>query len=265
MASASPRKPKSRRRWVIKVGSRMVCGGGPLLLRHWMHQVSVLRRRHRIDIVWVTSGAIASAVERTDYRKPDRKLSEKQALSAIGQPQLMDLYNLSLQATGLLGAQILLTYDDMRAADRRRNLQTTLEQLLAWQVVPILNENDAVATEEIKFGDNDRLSAKVATLIGADRLVIGTDVAGLYDKNPADHADAALIHQLDRVTPAWLGRVGRSAGSAVGTGGMYSKLVAAREAARAGIETWLVKGDIPDVLLQVALDRPVGTRIGVKA
>ena len=255
------KKKKPLQRWVVKVGSKMVCTGGPLLLRHWMQQVALLKRNHQIETIWVTSGAIASAVERTDFKKPNRQLSEKQALSAIGQPQLMELYNISLQAAGLVGAQILLTYGDMRDFDRRANLENTLNQLLDWKVVPVLNENDAIATEEIKFGDNDSLSAKVAILSGADRLVICTDVEGLYDKNPSRYPDARLIHQLDSVSDGAISKVAKTAGSSVGTGGMFSKLKAAREATREGIETWLVKGDIPNVLLQVAEGKSVGTQI----
>src|SRR5690349_2082249 len=175
-----------RERWVIKAGSNMVCAGGPILLRAWMSQIAILRKQHKIEVIWVTSGAIASAVDRTAADERNRKqkqkkrsLPEKQALSAIGQPIVMDLYNLSLQAVGLLGAQILLTADDLANKKRRENFQNTLEQLLKWQVTPILNENDAVATEEIKFGDNDSLSAKVAATAGAERLIILTDVDGL--------------------------------------------------------------------------------------
>lgn len=256
---------KSRRRWVVKVGSRMVCNGGPLLLRHWMQQVARLRRDHQIEVVWVTSGAIASAVERTNFRKSSRELSEKQALSAIGQPLLMDLYNLSTQAAGLVGAQILLTYDDTTDRARRKNLENTLNKLLEWDVVPILNENDAVATEEIRFGDNDSLSAKVAICIGAERLVIGTDVEGLYDRDPNAFSDAHLIHELSQVGEDQLRKVGKKSGSEMGSGGMYSKLSAAQEATREGIETWLVKGDRPNVLIEVAEEMKVGTRIGKRS
>src|SRR5262245_19496006 len=154
-------KRKKLQRWVVKAGSNMVCSGGPLLLRAWMQQVAMLRRRYGIEVIWVTSGAIASAVDRADlfegsrrpslrkqsnaYRLPregrKRTLAEKQALSAIGQPIVMDLYLLSLHAAGQLGAQILLTYDDLADRDRRTNFKNTLEQLLKWQVTPILNEN----------------------------------------------------------------------------------------------------------------------------
>ena len=251
-----------KERWVVKAGSNMVCSGGPILLRAWMNQVATLHRRHGVEVIWVTSGAIASAVDRTDFKKSGRTLADKQALSAIGQPLVMDLYNLALQASGLLGAQILLTYDDMANAGRRRNFQSTLEKLLDWKVTPILNENDAVATQEIKFGDNDSLSAKVARVTGADRLVILTDVDGLYDSDPKKNKRARRITRLDSVSASLLKQVGAAPGSSRGTGGMLSKLLAAREATRAGIECWLVKGDKPNVLLDVALNQKVGTTIG---
>lgn len=252
---------KKMRRWVIKAGSNMVCGGGPLLLRSWMSQVAVLRKHHRIEVIWVTSGAIASAVERTDFSKTNRQLAEKQALSAIGQPMIMDLYNLALGASGLLGAQILLTYDDLANAERRRNFQNTVEKLLEWGVTPVLNENDAVATQEIKFGDNDSLSAKVARVSGAERLVILTDVPGLYDSDPKKNPGARRIERLEGVSARVLGSIDQAAGSSRGTGGMFSKLSAAREASDHGIQTWLVQGDLPSILLEVAEDHAVGTQV----
>ena len=252
----------SRRRWVIKAGSNMVCAGGPLLARAWMHQLVRLKSKHGVEVIWVTSGAIASATERTKFKgSKQRTLSEKQALSAIGQPLVMDLYNLALQTTGMLGAQVLLTYDDLANKARRGNFANTIEQLLKWDVTPILNENDAVATEEIKFGDNDSLSAKVADVMGAERLVILTDVEGLYDADPRKNKRAQLVHRLDGVTKKLLAQTGTSAGSSRGTGGMYSKLCAAQEASKRGIEAWLVKGDLPEILLRVASNDIVGTRI----
>ena len=259
-------KSRKSKRWVIKAGSSMVCSGGPLLLRAWMQQVAALKRDHGIEVIWVTSGAIASAVDRTQFiRHLEKKtLSQKQALSAIGQPLVMDLYNLALQTNGLIGAQVLLTYDDVANKHRRANFINTMEQLLAWDVTPVLNENDAVATEEIKFGDNDTLSAKVACAMKADRLIILTDVEGLYDADPRQHKDAKLLNQLKGIFKKTLDSTGRHAGSPRGTGGMYSKLTAAKMAARQGIETWLVKGDGPQVLLKVAENQTVGTRIQVK-
>ncbi|MBI3543334.1 MAG: glutamate 5-kinase [Deltaproteobacteria bacterium] len=257
-------KKRRRRRWVVKAGSNMVCSGGPLLARAWMQQLGALKREHGVEVIWVTSGAIASATERTHFLpKGKRTLSEKQALSAIGQPLVMDLYNLALQTTGMLGAQVLLTYDDLSNRERRSNFANTLEQLLKWDVTPILNENDAVATEEIKFGDNDSLSAKIAAVMKAERLIILTDVEGLYDSDPRRNPSAELVHSLARVTPKLLAQTGSHSGSSRGTGGMYSKLKAAREAGLKGIETWLVKGDLPHVLTRVADDEIVGTRIRV--
>ena len=257
---------QKRSRWVIKAGSNIVCTGGPLLLRAWMRELALLRKRHGIEVVWVTSGAIASAVDRTGFAKRDRKLPEKQALSAIGQPLVMDLYNIALQTSGLLGAQILLTYSDLAHRERREKIfRNTVEQLLAWEVTPVLNENDAIATEEIKFGDNDSLSAKVARVVEADRLIILTDVDGLYDRDPKGNPDARLVPSLPGVASSLLkslakGETQRAKGGR-GTGGMYSKVRAASEASREGIETWLVRGDRPSVLLDVAAGKAIGTRI----
>lgn len=239
----------------------MVCSGGPILVRSWMQQLVTLRKKYGIEVVWVTSGAIASARERTDFNKKNRTLSEKQALSAIGQPMVMDLYNIALQSVGLLGSQVLLTYDDLSNSSRKKNLGNTLEKLLEWKVVPILNENDAVATDEIKFGDNDSLSAKVAVHLKADRLLILTDVDGFFDSDPRKNKDARLIETMQGVSAKDLKTSGLKAASQVGSGGMFSKLLAAQTATRKGIETWLVRGDLPGVLTRVAANESLGTRI----
>ena len=239
----------------------MVCEGGPILLRAWMQQVATLRKKYGVEVIWVTSGAIASAVDRTGFKKLSRKLAEKQALSAIGQPIIMDLYNISLQASGLIGAQILLTYDDLSHPSRRKNFQNTVKKLLEWEITPILNENDAVATEEIRFGDNDSLSAKVAKFTDADRLIILTDVEGLYDSDPKKNPHARLLSELHGVSPGILAQTSPRSGSTRGTGGMYSKLKAAQEASKSKIDTWLVKGDRPSVLIEIAKDHPVGSRV----
>jgi glutamate 5-kinase len=259
-------------RWVVKAGSNMIVSGGPMLIRAWMQQVSQLRKKHRIEIVWVTSGAIATAIEFVTGRNgakvklaKKRTLSEKQALSAIGQPLVLDLYTLALQAQGLGGAQVLLTYEDLADAKRKQNFQNTIEQLLTWKITPILNENDAVATQEIRFGDNDSLSARVARTLGADRLVILTDVEGLYESDPRKNPTARLVPELRGVPPKMLKKLeresGAKGGTARGTGGMYSKLLASKIASDAGIETFLVKGDEPNVLLEVAAGHVVGTCI----
>lgn len=253
----------SRERWVVKAGSNLIHEGGPLLLRAWMRDVARLRRRG-IEVIWITSGAIATGVERTGFRKAKRSLVEGQALSAIGQPLLMDTYNAALAATGLLGAQILLTASDIKGRATRTLLTQTLERLLTWKVVPVLNENDATANEEIRFGDNDALSALVAGMMRADRLVIMTDVAGLCDKDPKRFADAKILHHIPSVTNAILATASSAPGSSRSRGGMRSKLLAARTAQKKNIETWLVPGARGSVLLEIAERRPVGTRIGRK-
>lgn len=253
-----------RKRWVIKAGSNMVCSGGPLLLRSWSMQIQQLKRDFNIEVIWVTSGAISSARERLNNNlnsKNSLRLSEKQALSAIGQPMVMEIYNMALQAEGLRGAQVLLTYDDLANLKRRSNLKNTLETLLNWDVIPILNENDTVATDEIKFGDNDSLSARVATHLKADRLIILTDVLGLFTADPNKNPKANLISELKKITKKDLQKSGLRSGSSRGTGGMYSKLLAAQLASKNGIETFLVKGDLPAVLLDLAKGINHGTRI----
>lgn len=230
-------------------------------MRSWAQQILQLKSEFSIEVIWVTSGAISTAREKLKLKKRESLLSEKQALSAIGQPVVMDLYNMALQAEGLRGAQLLLTYDDMANLKRRNNLRATLETLLKWNVIPILNENDTVATEEIKFGDNDSLSARVAVHAHADRLVILTDVIGLYDSDPSENPKAQLIQSVDKITKKDLAKPGLRGGSSRGTGGMYSKLLAAQMATAKGVETFLVKGDTPAVLVQLAKGVQIGTRI----
>jgi glutamate 5-kinase len=252
------------RRWVIKAGSKMVCDGGPLLMRAWMLQVAQLKKKYNIDVIWVTSGAIAWAVSRTNFKSAKRTLPQKQALSAIGQPLVMDQYVLALQSANLLGSQVLLTAGDMKDAVRGKNLQNTLTELLKWKVIPILNENDAVATEEIKFGDNDSLAAKVAVMMKAERVVLMTDVEGLFDSDPNKNPDATLVRYRPKVGKAEFALADRKSVSKVGTGGMYSKLLAAEMAGKNKIITHLVKGDIPNNLLHIAQGTSIGTQFGGK-
>jgi glutamate 5-kinase len=221
-----------------------------------------LRKNHNVEIIWVTSGAIAWATQRTNFQKKKRTLPQKQALSAIGQPLVMDQYNLALQSAGLLGSQVLLTAGDMNHDTRRRNLQNTLNELLKWQIIPILNENDAVSTEEIQFGDNDALASHVAEMMKAERLILLTDVDGLYDSDPTKNKGARLISYCKTVGKTEKKMAKKKAKSAVGTGGMFSKLSAAERALKSGIITHLLRGDIPNNLIDIARGVPVGTQIG---
>jgi glutamate 5-kinase len=252
---------KKKTRWVIKAGSQMVVQGGPLLLRHWMEQVLKLQEQN-IEVIWVTSGAIALAKQKTHFNKNQRTLPEKQALSAIGQPVVMDHYLLALQANSLKGAQVLLTNEDIRLKDRKNNLKNTFEQLLKWKYVPVLNENDAVSTAEIQFGDNDSLASQVAVMMKAQKLILLTDVDGLYDKNPKKNKDAKLIPFVKKLTQSQVLAAKDSGKSVHGTGGMYSKLLAAQFAQKANIQTHLVRGDWPNNLVLLSEGQAIGTQIG---
>lgn len=251
-----------KRTWVVKAGSKMVCEGGLLLMRTWMQQVLQLKKKYNIDVIWVTSGAIAWATKKSDFKKSKRTLPQKQALSAIGQPLIMDQYNLALKSAGLLGAQVLLTAGDMEDKIRRKNLKNTLQQLIKWKVIPIINENDAVATEEIKFGDNDSLAAQVAMMMKAERLVLMTDVDGLFKTDPNLDPNAELILYRKTLTVKDLRLAPIHSKSNMGTGGMYSKLMASQKSIRSGIVTHLVRGDWPNNLIEIAKGRAVGTQIG---
>lgn len=256
---------KIKERWIVKAGSNMICSGGPMLIRSWMQQVSILRKKHGIEVIWVTSGAIATAVDfmvdRGGFSRKKRTLSEKQALSAIGQPLVLELYTIGLHAQGLGAAQVLLTYEDLADTTRRENFQNTIEKLLDWKVTPILNENDAVATQEIRFGDNDSLSARVAKAVSAKRLIILTDVDGLYETDPRIDPTARLVPELKTISPKLIREMSKSAGSDRGTGGMLSKLIAAKLASDNGIRTHLVKGDESNVLIELAAGHMHGTVI----
>jgi glutamate 5-kinase len=186
----------------------MVIEGGPRLIRSWMKQVDILKTEYDVDVIWVTSGAIATARHQikketgqtlNSSRDALTALAEKQALSALGQPIVMHLYNRALAAEKLFGSQVLLTADDLANRDRRKNLVRTLSTLVKWGVLPILNENDAVSTTEIQFGDNDQLSALVATHMKADRLLLLTDVDGLYDSDPKKNTQARHVSELAKV------------------------------------------------------------------
>lgn len=260
--------PKERI-WVVKAGSQMVVDGGPLLIRDWMRQVASLQK-DGIRVVWVTSGAIASARERLPHFSPSTPppastastpnrsgqptrgdLPTQQALSALGQIFVIEQYKLALENLGLQAAQVLLTAEDLAHRSRRQNLTNTLRRLIEWRAIPILNENDAVSTAEIQFGDNDRLSALVARALGAERLVILTDTEGLYDQDPRQNPNAKLLAAIPRVNSRHILSASNTPGSSRGKGGMLSKLLAAQLAGRDGIPVHLVKGDTSKVLLKI--------------
>jgi glutamate 5-kinase len=247
--------------WVIKIGSQLLIDGGPLLIRALMAETAWLVKKKKVRCVWVSSGAIATARKKLDHSY--HSLPEKQALSAIGQPLVMENYNLALHTHGLNGAQILLSYSDFARSESRNNFKSTIKQLLEWNIIPIINENDAVATHEIQFGDNDQLSAMVAQEIKADRLIILTNVNGVYDRHPDDPKAVQLSYiSTTSVTSSFIQQLTKSKKSEMGRGGMSSKLLAAQRAAKSKIQTTIVKGDQPKVLERLYHKENLGTQIG---
>ncbi|KFB69918.1 glutamate 5-kinase [Candidatus Accumulibacter vicinus] len=251
----------SARRLVIKVGSALVTNNGEGLdlaaIDEWARQIAELCPTGR-QIVLVSSGAIACGLQRLGWHKRPRAVHELQAAAAVGQMGLAQVYERAFARYGLHTAQILLTHDDL--ADRKRylNARSTLSTLLQLGVVPIINENDTVVTDEIKFGDNDTLGALVANLIEADCLLILTDQQGLFTADPRKDATATLISEARAGNPALEAMAG-GVGSAFGKGGMITKVIAAKRAARSGAHTVIASGRETDVIVRLARGEPLGT------
>ncbi|HXV36882.1 MAG TPA: glutamate 5-kinase [Myxococcota bacterium] len=250
------------RRIVVKIGSSILTRDGELQSRVFgdvSRQVSELLDAGR-EVVIVSSGAIAIGARELGWSHGDRPVPEKQAAAAVGQIGLIEQYRRRFARRGRRVAQILVTRSGLEDRERFINARHTLLELLRIGVVPIVNENDTVATDEIRFGDNDNLSATVANLIGADLLVILTDVEGLYREPPRAGATPTLFDVVERVTPEIETAAGGST-SAFGRGGMTTKLEAAQAAARCGATTVLCNGRRRDVLLRVAAGEAVGTMV----
>ena len=248
------------RRWVIKVGSALLTNDGRGLdasvVKMLADQLVALRSRGR-DVVLVSSGAIVAGLARLNLSERPREVHVSQAAAAVGQSALVRAYEEHLSPHGVTTAQILLSHADVRARDRYLNARSTLSTLLAMNVLPIVNENDTVVTDEIRLGDNDTLAALVANLVDADALLILTDQDGLMDSDPRHAVDARLIQTADVHDSALDAMAGE--GSALGRGGMATKLSAARLAARSGTATIIANGRQPDVIAQIAEGVPLGT------
>jgi glutamate 5-kinase len=251
------------RRLVVKVGSSLVTNEGQGLdhaaLARWAEQIAELKRRKN-EVVLVSSGAVAEGMQRLGWKRRPNALHELQAAAAVGQMGLVEAYESCFRKHDLHTAQILLTHEDL--ADRKRylNARSTLRTLLDLGVIPVINENDTVATDEIRFGDNDTLAALVTNLIEADALVILTDQPGLYTKDPRRHADAELIKEA-RAGDASLEKMAGGVGSHIGSGGMLTKVLAARRAARSGAATIIASGKEPDVLIRLVSGEAIGTQL----
>jgi len=248
------------RRWVIKVGSALLTDDGRGLdlavVSRLADQLAVLRAGGR-DVVLVSSGAIVAGLARLKLSERPHEVNLSQAAAAVGQSALVRAYEECLGPHGVTTAQILLSHADVRARDRYLNARSTLNTLLSMDVLPIVNENDTVVTDEIRLGDNDTLAALVANLVDADALLILTDQDGLMDGDPRRAANAQLIQSADVHDPE-LDQVA-GGGSAVGRGGMATKLSAARLAARSGTGTVIANGRVPGVVAGVAAGESVGT------
>ncbi|WP_068806649.1 glutamate 5-kinase [Thauera phenolivorans] len=252
---------KNARRLVVKVGSALVTNNGAGLdkaaLADWARQIAALRAEGR-EILLVSSGSIAAGIQRLGWKKRPHEIHRLQAAAAVGQMGLVEAYEKAFAAEGLQTAQILLTHEDLSDRTRYLNGRSTLHTLLELGVVPIINENDTVVTDEIKFGDNDTLGALVANLVEAEALIILTDQQGLYTSDPRSNPDATLISEgraEDRRYEAMAG----GAGSGISKGGMITKIRAAQRAARSGAHTCIASGREPDPLLRLAAGEPLGT------
>lgn len=251
------------RRLVIKVGSSLVTNEGRGLdldaVEQWSRQIAALHAQQR-QVVLVSSGAVAEGMARLGWPRRPSAMHELQAAAAVGQMGLVQAYEAAFARHGIRTAQILLTHEDL--ADRRRylNARSTLYTLLGLGVVPIVNENDTVVTDEIRLGDNDTLGALVTNLIEAETLVILTDQTGLYTADPRKDPSAELI-RVARAGDATLEAMAGGSGTNIGTGGMLTKVLAAKRAANSGGHTIIASGREPDVLLRLTAGEPIGTEL----
>lgn len=250
-------------RLVAKVGSSLVTNEGRGLDRaavaHWAAQISTLRKQGK-QVVLVSSGAIAEGMARLGWRKRPSVMHELQAAAAVGQMGLCQAYEAAFAEYGLRTAQILLTHEDLADRHRYLNARSTLFALLRLGVVPIVNENDTVVTDEIRLGDNDTLGALVTNLIEADTLIILTDQRGLYDADPRKHPDARFMAHAQAGDPA-LEAMADGAGSGIGTGGMLTKVLAAKRAAHSGAHTVIASGRESNVLTRLAQGECIGSEL----
>ena len=256
---------RSARRIVVKVGSSLVTNEGrgldEVAIGEWSRQLAALVRgagaEHR-EVIMVSSGAVAEGMKRLGWKVRPREIHELQAAAAVGQMGLAQMYETKLREQGMHSAQVLLTHADLADRERYLNARSTLLTLLDLGVVPVINENDTVVNDEIKFGDNDTLGALVANLIEADLLVILTDQKGLYSADPRRDPEARFIHEA-RAGDVALEAMAGGVGSSIGRGGMITKILAAKRAAGSGASTVIAWGREPDVLLRLAQGERLGT------
>ena len=255
------------KRIVVKVGSSLVTNQGEGLdtnaIGNWAQQIATLRQAG-YEVVLVSSGAIAEGMQRLGWKQRPSAVHELQAAAAVGQMGLVQVYETCFRKHGLHAAQVLLTHADLADRERYINARSTLRTLLRLNVIPVINENDTVVTDEIKFGDNDTLGALVANLIEADALIILTDQSGLYTADPRHDPQATLI-SLAQAGDEKLEAMAGGAGSHIGRGGMITKVLAAKRASRSGAHTVIASGHEPDVLPRLMQGISIGTLLQAQA
>ncbi len=259
---------RDARRIVVKVGSSLVTNEGRGLdeaaIGEWCRQLAALvgsganQIGHKREVIMVSSGAVAEGMKRLGWSTRPREIQELQAAAAVGQMGLAQMYETKLRENGLGSAQVLLTHADLADRERYLNARATLLTLLQHGVVPVINENDTVVNDEIKFGDNDTLGALVANLVEADALVILTDQKGLYTADPRKNPLAEFVSEA-KAGDAALEEMAGGAGSSIGRGGMLTKILAAKRAAGSGASTVIAWGREPDALLRLARGEAIGT------
>lgn len=246
---------------MVKVGSSLVTDEGRGLdvaaISQWCQQLAVLVKSGR-EVIMVSSGAIAEGMKRLGWATRPKAIHEQQAAAAVGQMGLVQVYESQLRANGLASAQVLLTHADLTDRERYLNARSTLLTLLQLGVVPVINENDTVVTDEIKFGDNDTLGALVANLVDADALIILTDQTGLYSADPRKDPAARFVQEAKAGDPALEAMAG-GAGSSIGKGGMITKILAAKRAAGSGASTVIAWGREPNALIRLTQGEAIGT------
>ncbi len=254
---------KNVKRIVVKIGSSVItapeAGLDAAVIGRLAAEVAVIMAENR-EVIMVSSGAVAAGRKELGLDERRRTIPQKQAAAAVGQSRLMHAYEEAFDRHGRKVAQLLLTRDDLADRQRFLNARATLDTLLDFGIIPIINENDTVAVDEIKFGDNDNLSALVTNLTEAQLLVILSDIDGLYDRDPRTNADARLIPMVRSITRE-MERGAGGAGSTVGTGGMATKLAAARKVGRTGVPTIIINGRTPGLLAGALSGEEVGTMI----
>lgn len=261
MSGTERQKLTTNRRWVIKIGSALLTNDGAGLdaarMQSWVSQMAALVRND-VELCLVSSGAIAVGLQSLNLKARPTELPVLQAAAAIGQMGLIQAWQSCFKAQGLETAQVLLTHEDLADRTRYLNARDTLKALSQFGVIPVVNENDTVATDEIRFGDNDSLGALATNLLEADVLVILTDQDGFFDSDPRVHAAAQLVPEARALDPELIQMAGKD-GGALGSGGMYTKVLAAQQAARSGAATVIANGRTENVLSRLRAGEELGS------